>query len=66
MIESKFPHLCEELRCINRAYGFVGVLDALLYIQQHEDEYAGTACGREFDACCRMLRPLLAPVEHAA
>jgi hypothetical protein len=37
----------EEVACINRAYGWVGCFDAIKYIYENRDEYAGTKVYRE-------------------
>ena len=45
---SNFAHLMNEVECINKSWGYVGVLDALMYIQENIEEYEGTQCLREF------------------
>jgi hypothetical protein len=42
-----FDHLMDEVACINRAYGWVGCFDAIKYIYENRDEYAGTKVYRE-------------------
>ena len=66
MMERLFPNLHAEVEVINRAYGFCGSLDALLYIQQHADEYAGTACGRQFADFCRWAAPMFKFTQECA
>ena len=43
MCNPQFDNLMAEVECINRAWGWVGVLDAIMYIQAHESDYEGTA-----------------------
>jgi hypothetical protein len=59
---SNYEHLMDEVRCINAYLKTTGVLDALQYIQQHEDEYEGTLCHREFKRFMAEGRRLFAPV----
>ena len=37
-----YEHLMDEVKTINQAWGYVGVLDALVYIKTHESDYEGT------------------------
>lgn len=60
-----FEHLMDEVRCINAYLGTVGVLDAIIYIQAHEDEYEGTLCHREFKQFMAQGRQLFATKEPA-
>ena len=48
MCNPQFERLMAEVECINHAWGWVGVLDAIMYIQAHESDYEGTAVHREF------------------
>lgn len=57
-VTERFPHLVDELLTINRAYKYAGMLDALLYIQQHRADYTGTQVAREYDAFVRWMQPL--------
>ena len=43
-----YDSLMNEVECINKSWGYVGVLDALMYIQENIEEYRGTQCLREF------------------
>ena len=43
-----FDNLMNEIACINRAWGYVGALDALTYIRDNADQYKGTQVYREF------------------
>ena len=62
--QEQYPHLFNEIESINRAWGYVGSLDALEFIQMHyEDAYRGTQCGREFKGFVRSMRALFEPVE---
>lgn len=56
----KFPALMNEIECINAAWGYVGLLDALEYIKAHAEEYRGTQCYREFRALCASMGALFA------
>lgn len=60
----RFPHLMNEIECINRSYGWVGLLDACEFISRHEDEYIGTACYADFRRFMREMGRLFAPVEN--
>ena len=60
---SKYEHLMNEVECINKHLGTVGVLDALMYIQSHEDEYEGTQCYREYRTFMREGARLFATKE---
>lgn len=65
MCNPDYELLMGEVECINRAYGWVGVLDALMYIQANEEEYKGTACYREFKQFMREGAKLFATKETA-
>jgi len=56
----KYPALFNEIECINQAYGWYGLLDALQYIKDHIAEYEGTQCLREFRAFCFSMGRLFA------
>jgi hypothetical protein len=45
---NKFPALMDEVNCINNAYGWNSILDALEYIYRNEESYLGTQCLIEF------------------
>lgn len=42
-----FDNLMKEVEAINRAYGWVGCFDAIQYIYENRDEYAGTKVYKE-------------------
>lgn len=48
-----FDHLMDEVACINQAYGWVGCFDAIQYIYENRDEYAGTKVYREIQIFMR-------------
>jgi hypothetical protein len=50
-LDEKYSHLFDEINVINRAYGWVGVLDALKYIDTNFEHYRGTLCGNQ----CRLF-----------
>lgn len=56
-----FDSLMNEVECINKHLGTVGVLDAIMYIQAHEDEYKGTQCYREYLNFMRQGARMFAP-----
>lgn len=64
MCNPDYEHLMNEVECINKAWGYVGVLDALMYIQENIEQYYGTQCLREFRAFMREGARLFAPVEN--
>lgn len=59
---SNYSELMSECESINKYLGTVGVLDALMYIQSHEEEYEGTLVYRQFRAFMREGAKLFAPV----
>ena len=61
MCNPDFANLMEEVECLNKYLRTTGVLDALIYIQAHEDEYEGTIVHREFRNFMRQGRKLFAP-----
>lgn len=61
----KYSALMNEVECINSAWGMVGVLEALEYIQRNQDEYEGTQVYREFRAFMREGAMLFATAEEA-
>lgn len=61
MCNPDFANLMEEVECLNKYLRTTGVLDALEYIQAHEDEYEGTIVHREFRNFMRQGRRLFAP-----
>lgn len=42
-----YKALMDEVKVINAAYKWVGVLDALVFIKENEDEYKGSPIYRE-------------------
>lgn len=60
-MEQTFEFLMDEVRGLNTYLGTTGVLDALKYIQAHEDEYEGTIVHREFKQFMRQGRRMFAP-----
>jgi hypothetical protein len=46
----KFDALMNEVQCINSAWGYVGVFDALVYMKANSNEYKGTQVYRELQA----------------
>lgn len=48
MCNPQFEHLMNEVECINKSWGYAGVLDALMYIQENIEHYRGTQCYREY------------------
>lgn len=61
-METQFPRLHEEIQVINHAHGWVGYLDALEYIREHQQEYQGTACLSEFRRFVFSMQALFEPV----
>lgn len=59
----KYSALMNEVECINSAWGMVGVLEALEYIQRNQEEYEGTQVYLEFRAFMREGAMLFAPAE---
>jgi len=59
----KYALLFDEVRAINMHLGTVGVLDALQYIDQYEEEYRGTQVHRQFRAFMREGARMFAEVE---
>jgi len=60
-----FECLMSEVECINRAYGYRGVFDAIVYIQTNSAEYEGTAVYSEFRKFMAMGQQLFATKEVA-
>lgn len=56
-----FDHLMDEVRVINQAHGWVGCFDAIQYIYEHRDEYAGTKVYREIGIFMRQGAELFKP-----
>ncbi len=54
-----------EVECINRAYGYRGVFDAIVYIQANSEEYEGTAVYSEFRKFMAMGQQMFATKEVA-
>lgn len=63
MCNPDFEHLMDEVNCINRAYGYSGVFDAIVYINDHQDEYEGTQVLRELRRFMREGAKMFAPAE---
>ena len=63
MCNPDYENLMNEVECINKSWGFVGVLDALEYIQENIDEYDGAVL-REFRQFMAEGARLFAPVEN--
>ena len=42
-----FDHLMDEVKVINGSCGFVGCFDAISYIYENREDYAGTKVYRE-------------------
>jgi hypothetical protein len=61
-----YESLMNEVECINSAWGMVGMLEALQYIERNEDEYVGTQVFREYRAFMREGARLFAPVGESA
>jgi hypothetical protein len=59
---SNYSELMAECESINKYLGTSGVLEALMYIQAHEDEFEGTLVHRQFRAFMREGAKLFAPV----
>ncbi len=60
-----FDHLMDEVECINRAYGYRGVFDAIVYIQTNLCEYEGTKVYSEFRKFMNMGAEMFATKEAA-
>ena len=45
---STFQHLFSEIEAINSGHGYVGALDALMYIGSNIEHYRGTAVIAEY------------------
>ena len=60
-----FDRLMEEVECINRAYGYRGVFDAIVYIQKNLHEYEGDAVHSEFRKFMAMGQQMFATKEAA-
>lgn len=63
MCNPDFEILMGEVECINRAYGYVGVFDAIVYIHNNQDEYEGTQVLRELRKFMADGARMFAPVE---
>ena len=61
MCNPEFENLMNEVECINKSWGYVGVLDALIYIQDNIEQYSGTQTLREFRQFMRDGARLFAP-----
>lgn len=65
MCNPDFDNLMNEVDTINGYLGTVGVLDALIYIQTHIDEYDGTQTLREYRRFMAEGARMFAPKETA-
>ena len=65
MCNPQFEHLMNEVECINKAWGYVGVFDALMYIQENIEQYRGTQCLREYKEFMAEGARMFAPKESA-
>ena len=59
-----FDALMDEVQCINSAWGYVGVFDALVYMKANENEYKGTKVYRELQTFMAQGARMFAPVDH--
>ena len=59
---NKYELLYSEIECINRAWDYSGMLDALEYIRENREEYYGTAVYRQFCQFCAEMAELFQPV----
>jgi hypothetical protein len=66
MCNPQFEHLMDEVDCINRAYGYVGVFDAIVYIDKWRDEYKGTRVLQELNEFMAAGARMFAPAEEVA
>lgn len=60
-----YDKLFEEIEAINKAFGWVGALDALAYIKGVRSEYSGEVA-RQFDSFMEEGARLFAPVGESA
>lgn len=58
-----FDHLMNEVECINSAYGYRGVFDAIQYIQENIEQYDDTAVQVEFRKFMAMGQKMFATKE---
>jgi hypothetical protein len=56
-----YKALMDEVKVINAAYKWVGVLDALVFIKENEDEYKGSPIYRELQLFMQEGSRLFAP-----
>lgn len=56
-----YKHLMDEVKCINQAWNWVGVLDAICYIKDHELDYEGTKVYAELQQFMQEGARLFAP-----
>ena len=59
-----FEHLMNEVEAINKAWGYVGVFDAIVYIHTHSTEYLGTKVYAELYEFMDQGRKMFAPKEN--
>ncbi len=60
-----FDHLMDEVAAINKAYGYRGVFDAIVFIQTNIDEYEGTKVLREYRKFMAMGQEMFKPTAEA-
>lgn len=56
-----FDNLMDEVAAINKAYGYRGVFDAIVFIQTNIEEYEGTKVLREFRKFMNMGQEMFKP-----
>lgn len=59
-----FDNLMKEVEVINQAWGWVGALDAIRFMQEHRADYQGTVVGRELAGFMRLGRDMMAEVDQ--
>lgn len=59
-----FDHLMDEVAAINKAYGYTGVFDAIVFIQTNIEEYEGTKVLREFRKFMNMGQEMFKPTSE--
>ena len=60
-----FDHLMDEVAAINKAYGYTGVFDAIVFIQNNLSEYEDTKVLREFRKFMAMGQQMFKPTAEA-
>lgn len=59
----KFESLMNEVECVNSAWGYTGVFDALVYMLANSTEYEGTQVYRELQEFMVEGRRMFGPME---